>query len=219
LRILRIPSIVKALFPDLIWDLKNKQRKIYLTFDDGPVPDLTEYVLDVLDKHHAKATFFCVGRNVEKNKGIFRQIYGSGHTIGNHTYDHMNGWKAGNQEYFKSISLCEDVFRECGYYPQIKYFRPPYGKIRFSQIHKLKHEYTIVMWDLLIMDYNSSQTPDDCLELTIKHSKPGSIIVFHDSLKTENKIKFVLERLLTSLTDLDFQFCSLEDYFRSNNVN
>ncbi|MFC2123918.1 polysaccharide deacetylase family protein [Bacteroidota bacterium] len=212
MKLYRTPSILKTLFPNLIWDLKNNSREIYLTFDDGPIPGVTEYVLDILEKYKAKATFFCVGQNVETNTQIFQCILKQGHTIGNHTYDHLNGWKTRNGDYFQSISFCEKVFKENGYFPGKKYFRPPYGKIKLSQVRELQRDYRIIMWDLLSMDFDLKQTPEECLEKTKKYTRPGSVIVFHDSLKTKNKIKFVLERLLDFLETRDFHFRCLEEY-------
>ena len=213
MNIYRTPSIIKAIFPGLVWDFRNNGKNIYLTFDDGPNPGITEYVLDVLEKLNARATFFCVGQNVESNPLIFHQIWEQGHTIGNHTYNHLNGWNTSNKHYFGNIRMCEEVFKENGYNPGIKYFRPPYGKMKLKQIDTIKHEYKIIMWDLLSMDFKSKQSPERCLDLTKKYSKPGSIIVFHDSLKTKNKIKFVLERLLDFLKEQGFHFCSIEEYF------
>ena len=213
MKIYRTPSIIKTLFPGLIWDLRNNRRNIYLTFDDGPTPGVTEYVLDILEKFSAKATFFCVGRNVESNPLIFNQIQEQGHTIGNHTYDHLNGWGTTVTTYLESIRSCEEVFIKNGYNPRIKYFRPPYGRMKLSQIKRIKREYKIIMWDLLSLDFSLKQSPEACLDITRRYSRPGSIIVFHDSFKTINKIKFAFERLLIFLKERDFHFCSLAEYF------
>ena len=201
------------LFSNLIWDLNGSSRDIYLTFDDGPIPDVTEYVLDVLEKYEARATFFCVGHNVKIHTGIFQRIVDSGHSIGNHTYNHLSGWKTRHFDYIQDILSCDNIFRESGYKPRIKYFRPPYGKMKFSQVRRLQQEYKIIMWDILSMDFDSRKSPEECLKRTTKYSKPGSIIVFHDNLKTNIKIKFVLERLLDFLITRDFHFISLDEYF------
>ena len=213
MKLYHTPSISKFLFPDLIWNLKGNDRSIYLTFDDGPVAGVTEFVLDVLDECDAKATFFCVGENIQKYPDVFRRIIDSNHTVGNHTHNHLNGWVTSTSEFLHNVSLCDQVLRENGYNSTLKLFRPPYGRLTLRQLQKLKSEYKIVMWDILSMDFDNNQSPEQCLKILKKHTSSGSVVVLHDSLKTENKIKFVLPGILDFFKNRDFNINNLESYF------
>jgi len=216
----RTPAFLKIIYPDLIWDLKNNGNDIFLTFDDGPIPDVTEFVLDTLEENKARATFFCVGQNVESNPGLFQRIIHNGHAVGNHSYNHLVGWKVkNNDDYYENIDLCDRVFRENGYQSTVKYFRPPHGRIKLSQIRRLKTEYKIIMWDVLSMDYDPMQTSQECLLKTMKYTRPGSIIIFHDSRKTENKIKFVLPQLMDFFKSQNYNLRNLDEYFIKKDVS
>ena len=179
------------------------EKIIYLTFDDGPVPGPTEFVLDVLQSKGAKATFFCIGDNVLRHPDIFRKVKEQGHAIGNHTFNHLKGWNHATKAYVENTVKCEEVIGE-GY----KLFRPPYGRITRSQIKALK-EHPIVMWDVLTHDYLASLKEEQCLSGSIKATRPGSIVVFHDSLKAQKNMKYVLPRYVDHFTDLGFVFKSL----------
>ena len=173
--IFRTPFFLPWLYPTLTWKIPTSSKEIFLTFDDGPVPGPTEFVLETLKKSNCKATFFSIGDNVEKHPAIYQQILAEGHAIGNHTYHHLKGWSFSDDEYLSSIMQCDDVL---GCKSQL--FRPPYGRIKKSQIRKL-HDYKIVMWDVLTSDYNKSISPERCLKGSIAATRPGSIVVFHDS--------------------------------------
>lgn len=199
----RSPAILKWLYPSLVWRIPEEEKKIYLTFDDGPVPGPTEFVLDELKKVNAKATFFCIGDNVGKHPDIFRQVLEAGHVVGNHTFNHWNGWKYSSESYFQNVALCDNVMGG-----KQLFFRPPYGRIKRSQISLLADR-TIVMWDVLTHDYAQSLSEDRCLRGTIKATRPGSIVVFHDSLKAERNMKYVLPRFLNHFAALGFEFHGL----------
>ncbi|NBC83053.1 MAG: polysaccharide deacetylase family protein [Bacteroidetes bacterium] len=195
----KTPGIVKKLYYSLYWNLSRQNQGIYLTFDDGPTPEITEKTLDLLEKYGAKATFFCIGRNVERYPDIYQQILNYGHVTGNHTYSHLKGWQTSNDEYFKDIELAKMFIPS-------NLFRPPYGKIRRSQLKYLRNEYKIIMWDVMSYDFSQKVTNDQCRNFVIKHTKPGSIVVFHDSVKAADNMLFALEHLLEYFTDKGFAF-------------
>lgn len=177
----RIPGIASFLFRDALFRVKEESKTAYLTFDDGPIPEVTPMVLDILAKYKVKATFFCVGDNVKKHTQIFQRIIAEGHSIGNHTFNHMDGWKANDKEYFENVNECSKVLNS-------KLFRPPYGRIKYSQYKELKRDYKIVMWDVLSGDYDPNISTQQCMDIVRNNVRNGSIIVFHDSLKTQHKI-------------------------------
>jgi len=201
---------IKKVFSNYIWDLPNTEKKIYLTFDDGPTPEITEWVLDELKKHQAKATFFCIGNNIEKYPSIFSKIINEGHTIGNHTFNHLNGWKNSTKDYIDNAKLCRDTILSLQ--PEIcnlksKIFRPPYGKIKTAQSKKLRRlGYKIIMWDILSADFDQTITPEKCLENVLLNVKTGSIIVFHDSVKAFPNLSYVLPKSLEILKKRGFVF-------------
>jgi len=193
---------MKKFFPKAVWELNPTDKTIYLTFDDGPIPGLTEWILDELKRFDAKATFFCVGENVDKNKSIFDRITKEGHQIGNHTYNHIKGFHSGLLEYLRNTEACEALTKS-------KLFRPPYGQLRKNQYRALlKMNYTIVFWDVISYDYEKI-TPDQCLKNVLKHGKAGSIIVFHDNIKAEQNVKYALPRTLEHFTENGFTFKSI----------
>jgi len=192
--------------------MESVEKKVYLTFDDGPIPEVTPWVLDQLDKYDAKATFFCVGQNVEKYGDIFHQVKSQGHTIGSHTYNHISGWASDNLDYMlnvrKASKICESNI-----------FRPPYGKIRPSQTRFLKHHYRIVMWDVLSGDFDPNISAEQCLQNVLKNTIAGSIVVFHDSIKSFEKLKFVLPRVLNYYSEQGYQFVNLDALSGKSPVN
>ncbi|MBK9523718.1 MAG: polysaccharide deacetylase family protein [Bacteroidetes bacterium] len=194
--------LLSFLYPSLIWQMPGKEKIIYLSFDDGPIPEVTPWVLEQLKKRNAKATFFCIGDNAKKHPAILRQITEEGHAIGNHTYHHLNGWKTKNPDYFNDIDLARKLIPS-------KLFRPPYGKIRVSQISVLKKEYRIVMWDVLSKDYDNMLDGDDCYKRVVNSTRSGSIVVFHDSLKAEARLRVALPKVLDHFSDLGFRFAAL----------
>jgi peptidoglycan-N-acetylglucosamine deacetylase len=189
-------SILKRIFSNYVWDLPNNNKKIYLTFDDGPTPKITNWVLSELEKFEAKATFFCIGKNIEKYPEIYNKILNAEHSIGNHTNDHENGWKTSDKNYIKSIQ--NSVFSQ--HEKKLKLFRPPYGKIKFSQAKKLqKLGYKIIMWDVLSADFDTKISKEKCLENVVSNIKSGSIVVFHDSKKSYSNLEYALPKTLLFL--------------------
>ncbi len=200
----KTPLFVKKLFPKLIWSVATTKKVIYLTFDDGPTPKITNWVLEELKSHNAKATFFCIGKNVEKYPEIILNIRNNGHVIGNHTQNHLNGWKTKTNVYIADVLKANQQINKL---TNQLLFRPPYGKIRSSQAKALqKIEYKIIMWDVLSADFDTLISKEKCLQNVIKNTRNGSIIVFHDSLKASDNLKFVLPRVLTHFTKKGFEF-------------
>lgn len=198
------PFWLKALFPRYKWSVNTKDKTIFLTFDDGPIPDITEFVLDTLRQYNAKATFFCIGDNVRKHPEIFRQILERGHSVGNHTFNHMNGWKSDDAEYLANIDLCEKQLNI-----PTNLFRPPYGRMKKSQARQLPTSKEIIMWDVLSGDFSPNIKPDICLQKSIKHTSPGSIVLFHDSLKAASNMQYALPRYLSHFKKIGYQFEAL----------
>ncbi len=196
-------AIIKKIFSNYVWGLPNHEKKIYLTFDDGPTPKITEWTLLQLKKHHAKATFFCIGKNIENHPEIFQKVVADGHAIGNHTFNHLNGWKTKTDDYLKNIELCETSLKPLN--PKI--FRPPYGKINFFQALKLKKQgYKIIMWDVLSADFDREISPEKCLKNVISNVESGSIIVFHDSQKAFKNLEYALPKTLNFLQENGYSF-------------
>ena len=186
---LQVPKIIHSFFPSLIWNIPNAGNSIFLTFDDGPDPEATPRVLDILAEHDAKATFFCLGRQVEKHPAIFNRIKKEGHAVGNHTYSHLSGWTTSNKKYFEDIARADEIIGS-------KLFRPPYGRIRLSQIRVLKKKYKIVMWDVMSGDYDAKQKPEEIIKRVHRLCRPGSVVVFHDTIKARPKLKIILLKIL-----------------------
>lgn len=205
--------LLSRLYPSLTWHRRKEKKSLFITFDDGPVPGVTDFVLDTLKEYHAEATFFCVGENVSRNPALFRKILSQGHAVGNHTFNHLNGWKNPDKNYFENTGLCEAAFLSAGELPMLpgkkKLFRPPYGKITRSQIQFLSPEYEIIMWDVLTGDFDNLLAPEKCLELSIRYTRNGSVIIFHDSLKAEKNLRYVLPRFLDHFASLGFSFKKL----------
>jgi len=207
----KTPFIVKKLFPDYVWEISTKKKELYLTFDDGPTPDITHWVLDTLKPFNAKATFFCIGDNVTKHPEIFRQIVKDGHSIGNHTHNHIKGWNTETEQYLGNVSIAEEVIASQMHQPKlVDLFRPPYGQIKPNQGKKLMGlGYKIVMWDVLSFDWDKTVSNQECLNHVISKSKKGSIVVFHDSIKASNNMKFALPKVLEHFTEKGFSFKSI----------
>lgn len=195
----KTPSLLNSLYKECLWKVNTKERMLYLTFDDGPIPEITPFVLDELKKWNALATFFCIGKNVEANHNVFQRIIDEGHSIGNHTYNHLNGWNTDDEIYFEDIEKCARVLNS-------KLFRPPYGKLKPSQYSKLKSAYKLVMWDVLSFDFDLKMNEEKVLNNVLKNVEPGSIIVMHDSLKAKPKVEFALPKILQYFSDKGFKF-------------
>ncbi len=176
----------------LVWQIKTEEKTIYLTFDDGPIPELTDEILNILDKYNAKATFFCVGQNAERYSEIYARIIEKGHATGNHTHHHLKGWTTGYKEYMDDI-------REAGKYIEHGLFRPPYGLMTYRQAKTLSRKYQVVMWSVLTRDYDPAVSKEECLQTALQGIRPGAIIVFHDNVKAREKVLYSLPLLLDHL--------------------
>jgi peptidoglycan/xylan/chitin deacetylase (PgdA/CDA1 family) len=204
---IKVPKIIKLFFFNQVWNIPNTENTIYLTFDDGPTPEITERVLEILDKHHIKATFFCIGDNVRKHPEIVQKIISKQHSVGNHTYSHLKGWKTKTKTYISNTEACEIKLNSLFKIRNSKLFRPPYGKITPWQSYKLrKLGYKIIMWDVLSKDYDASISAEKCYENVIKNVSSGSIIVFHDSNKAKENILNSLEKAIKTLKNKGFNF-------------
>lgn len=202
----KVPKIIKKLFYNQVWDIPNNKNKVYLTFDDGPTPEVTEWVLELLSKENIKATFFCIGKNIEKHPEIFKKTIDSGHSIGNHTYNHLQGWKTSSKKYTENVDLCENEIHKLNIIEN-NLFRPPYGKIKPTQSRILRKKgFKIIMWDVLSKDYDQSVSPEICLDNVTKNTSQGSIIVFHDSLKAQKNLEYTLPKAITFLKNKGFKF-------------
>ena len=193
------PTIIKKYYPNLVWDIPNTEKKIYLTFDDGPIPEITEWVLDLLAQNNIKATFFCIGDNVAKHTSVYKRILAEGHAVGNHTFNHLNGWKTGRVEYLNSIEQCSKLVDS-------NLFRPPYGRIKKSQLKNLSATHKIIMWDVLSGDFDQKTSPEKCYQNVVNNTESGSIIVFHDSLKAERNLNYALPKIIEYLLAEGFVF-------------
>ena len=199
--------LIKWIFPKYIWEIPNSDKKIYLTFDDGPIPEVTEWVLELLKKHAIKATFFCIGDNIKKHPELFERVIREGHSIGNHTFNHIKGWDFSKEEYIENALLCEKEMIAKRFNLRSKIFRPPYGKIKPSQSKILrKMGYRIIMWDVLSVDYDKNISPEQCLENITKNTVSGSVIACHDSLKAFKNLEYALPRAIEYLKEKGFSF-------------
>lgn len=199
----RTPFFLPLIYPSLTWRIPSRENELYLTFDDGPVNGPTDFVLEQLKSFNIKATFFCIGDNVRKHPEVFRKIIADGHSIGNHTFNHVNGWKTPTSIYTENVRRFDEQVNEHSVSSLL--FRPPYGKITFRQISALR-DYRIIMWDVLSKDYSNNIKPDQCLKNTIAASRPGSVIVFHDSFKAEKNLLYTLPRFINHFKEKNYAF-------------
>jgi peptidoglycan/xylan/chitin deacetylase (PgdA/CDA1 family) len=202
--LVKTPKIIQDLFPNFTWRIPSQEKVLYLTFDDGPIPQVTPWVLEQLEAYQAKATFFMVGENIRKHPEVFKQVRAAGHAIGSHTQHHLNGWATDNLPYFHDVRHCANLTKTV-------LFRPPYGKLRPRQAQFLQRHYRIVMWDVLSADFDPHISAAQCLENVTKHAEAGSIVVFHDSLKAEEKLRYALPRTLAHFAALGYRFEALND--------
>ncbi|MBR4643805.1 MAG: polysaccharide deacetylase family protein [Bacteroidaceae bacterium] len=203
--IIEQPAIfLRWLFPHALWRMDRHQKSVYLTFDDGPIPEATPFILDVLDLFHAKATFFMVGENAVKYPHLLEEVRRRGHQVGNHTYNHMSGMRHFTWTYLANIKKADEVLHT-------KLFRPPHGWIRTVQYRVLRHVgIKVVMWDVVTRDYSRLLTADDVLRNVKRYTRPGSIITFHDSLKSIEKLKHALPEALSWLQEQGYEFRTFE---------
>ena len=199
MRLITTPKILRLFYPSLLWEMPKSEKKIYLTFDDGPHPTITPQVLDILKKFNAKATFFCIGKNIEAYKDVFEMILKDGHSVGNHTFNHNKGWKTKTKDYVDSVNKTNELTKS-------KLLRPPYGKIKSSQIRKLKNHYKLIAWTVISYDWDKSLSPEECYDNVIKNAGDGSIIVFHDSEKAVNNMIPALTKVLEYYSERGFTF-------------
>lgn len=194
------PFLYRALFPGAIWRIISQEEKqIFLTFDDGPVPEVTPWVLDVLDEYDVKATFFCVGDNIRKYPEMYQEVLKRGHLTGNHTFNHLQGWKTWTKNYIANVNQAEK-------YIKTSLFRPPHGHIRFLQLKFLLSKYNVIMWDVVTRDYSKKLSGEMVFENVKKYTRDGSIIVFHDSLKAEKNLRYALPRSIEYLLNEGYTF-------------
>lgn len=199
----RAPELYRSLYRGSHWRFNTDKKVVYLTFDDGPIPELTPWVLDLLDKYNIKATFFCVGDNVQKYPDIFQMIQDRGHKVGNHTFSHIQGLKTDTQSYMKNVQEASQLIDS-------KLFRPPYGHMRFSQFKALKKQYKVIMWDVVTRDYSHLMTADQVFGAVKKYTRNGSVIVFHDSLKAGDRMKESLPKSIEWLLEQGYGFELIE---------
>lgn len=207
---IKIPTWVQFFFKNHTWSVKTDRKEIYVTFDDGPTPEITEWVLTQLAKYNAKATFFCIGKNIEAHPEIFKKIIQARHSIGNHTYNHLKGWNVKTDAYLDNIKKTETLLNSYQLPNTKRLFRPPYGKIKRSQTKKIKEEnYEIIMWKVLSADFDNSISKEKCLENVLKNSTKGAIVVFHDSIKAANNMKYALPKVLEYYSKKGYSFRAL----------
>lgn len=202
--LVKTPQFIQNLFPNYTWRIPTDEKRVFLTFDDGPIPEVTPWVLEQLAAYDAKATFFCVGDNVRKFPEVFAQVKAAGHAVGNHTFNHLNGWSTENVAYFHNVRHCANLIDSA-------LFRPPYGRMKPKQAQFLQRHYRIVMWDILSGDFDPTITPEQCLDNVLHNVSPGAIIVFHDSLKAQDKLTYVLPQVLATLSGQGYTFEALND--------
>ena len=207
--LVKTPFWLRWIYPSLIWRKKQSEKVLYLTFDDGPIPVVTPFVLETLKKFQAKATFFCIGDNVQKHPEIYRQLITEGHSVGNHTYNHLKGWATDDKRYLENVNKCGELVHS-------NLFRPPYGRGKKTQYKRLSkglppvnHPYTIVMWDVLSGDFDQNISGEKCLSNVLSNSTNGSIVVFHDSLKAFDRLQYALPRALEFWHEKGYAFKQL----------
>ena len=204
-----MPVLLQHLFPSLIWRMPAQEKTLYLTFDDGPIPEVTPWVLDLLRKENIKATFFCVGENVMRYPEVYQQVLDDGHSVGNHTYNHWQGLKHSDRDYFRNIE-------KAGEYIESDLFRPPHGWLKTSQYRFLKNKFRIIMWDLITCDYDKRFSPEQVFRNVTDFVRPGSIITFHDSIKAQPNLTVVLPQAIRWMKEQGYRFEAIP-YNKINN--
>ncbi|WP_242918473.1 polysaccharide deacetylase family protein [Pontibacter liquoris] len=209
IRLYKTPALLKKLLPAYTWQREAQAKTIYLTFDDGPIPEVTPWVVEQLAGYGAKATFFCVGDNLRKHPEVARLTLAEGHLLANHTYHHLKGWQTPLPEYLQNVARCQATLDalQPGQKPAL--FRPPYGRITPRQGAALGQQYELIMWDILTNDYDRTLVPEKCLQKALQHTQSGSIVVFHDSLKAQQNMMYALPRFLDHFSGLGYSFKTL----------
>lgn len=183
--------------------MPRHEKKVYLTFDDGPIPEITPFILDILKKYQAKATFFCVGENIKKNPHLFQRILDEGHQVGNHTHNHLKGWETNDEQYLANVAKCQEL-------TQTDLFRPPYARATKSQLRQLYKEYRVIMWDIMSGDFDPNLSPQKCLENVLPNIKNGSVIIFHDNIKAIPRVEYVLPKTIEFLLKNHYQLSRID---------
>lgn len=202
MNIVKSPVWLRWLLPHLTWHHSRHEKIIYLTFDDGPIPDVTPQVLNILKKYNIQASFFCVGENIVKHPEIFEQLKAEGHQIGNHTFNHLKGWDTSLKEYLENVAKCHQ-------YTQSTLFRPPYGKCTLSQFKQLRKQYNIIMWDVITYDFDAQLSPEDCYNNATQFTTNGSIVVFHDNVKALPRLLYALPKAIEYWLAAGYEFRTL----------
>ncbi len=206
----KTPLLAKLIFNKWKWSFTKKEKTLYLTFDDGPTSEVTNWVLEQLLKHNAKATFFCIGKNIQQNPELFSEIVNQGHTVGNHTNNHLKSFETSKEKYIQNVLEAEQEIKKIinlSTTQKSKLFRPPYGKLKLSQSKILRKKgYKIIMWDVLSADFDTEISKEICMHNVVKNTSKGSIIVFHDSIKAFEKVKFVLPHILEYFSEKGYNF-------------
>lgn len=198
----KAPFWLPWLYPGVTWHRDRTEKCLFLTFDDGPVPNVTEEIILILKSFGVPATFFCVGENITRNPQIFNSLKEHGHQVGNHTYNHLNGWKTDHTSYLENVERCE-MLTETGL------FRPPYSLLKRTQLKALRKQYEVVLWDVLSRDYDPNVRPEQCLNHVLQYSQPGSIIVFHDHIKAWQNARYALPRAIEHWLQEGYRFETL----------
>ena len=196
------PKFIRRLMPDLIWEIED-QDGVFLTFDDGPTPGVTEWILATLKRYNAKATFFVLGKNVEMYPDLYERIIAAGHKVGNHSYSHIKGWGRSEEEYVEDVDFANQFVHS-------DLYRPPYGRITGAQVKALAPRYRLIMWDVLSQDYNRNISPQKCLNKVLRHVKAGSVVVFHDSVKAYKNMHYALPRTLKYIQEQGLRCSTIE---------
>lgn len=207
----KTPVVFKKLLPEYVWDIPTTKKVVYLTFDDGPTPEITDWTLETLKQYNAKATFFCIGNNIKTHPDIFQRILTEGHSIGNHTNNHIKGWKTKTKIYVENVIEAQEVIdgevSKNHFSSNTLLFRPPYGRIKPKQGKALMAlGYKIIMWHVLSFDWDKKTSSEQCLSNVLEKSKPGSIVVFHDSVKASKNLKYVLPKTLDYFSKQGYSF-------------
>ncbi|MXV50871.1 polysaccharide deacetylase family protein [Pedobacter sp. HMF7647] len=197
--LIKTPAFLRWLYPGLVWHKSREYKTIYLTFDDGPIPVVTPFVLKTLKKFNIKATFFCIGDNIRKHPEIFQAVINDGHRVGNHTFNHLRGWDTEDSVYLANVEQCNELTGS-------DLFRPPHGRAKKSQLSILKEDYSVIMWDVLSGDFDSQLNPEKCLKNVLSNTENGSIVVFHDSLKAFPRLEYALPKALEQWVDQGYEF-------------
>lgn len=195
----KTPSIVPIVLRSCTWNMPRDAKTMYLTFDDGPIPEATPYVLDILKSFNIKATFFCIGKNIDSYSSIYQRIVDEDHSVGNHTYNHKNGWKTKTIDYLEDVQACSKCLNS-------RLFRPPYGKLKLPQLRRISKTHEIIMWDVLSYDWVQTLSPKAVLQNVNRNATNGSIIVFHDSIKAKKNLEYTLPRFIETQLQKGFSF-------------